>query len=291
MPATLSNRDLNRALLARQWLLERREASIESTLEHVVGLQAQTPQSPYYAMEARLEGFNPQAMSNQLARREAVRGTLFRGTIHWVTLRDWLRIRPLIQPVVERLFRGQRTFASAVHGLDIDQLRSAGLTLLVETPRTGSELGRLLQTTWPDRDGRALANAAQYLEPVVQAPPRGLWRQGGQPVLASPPRFLPDYDNVFLSHAERSRIMSDEHWAHWTTRAGVGTNAFRVDGFCAGLWRMPRERETATLLIGPVRPLSDEQRAAFEAEGTRPLRFAAPEGAALAIQFAPVSRV
>lgn len=122
-----------------------------------------------------------------------------------------------------------------------------------------------------DEHGRELVDLADAPRPDPESP--------------APPRFLPDYDNVFLSHADRSRIVSDEHRRHWAAGAGIDANTFLVDGFGAGLWRIRRAAEAATLVIGPIRPLSADQRAALELEGARLLRFAAP-GATHAIEFA-----
>ncbi len=91
-PAVLSRRELNRALLARQLLLRRHELSPEQALEQLVGMQAQEPQAPYVGLWSRLEPYDPNDLSELIANRGAVRGTLMRCTVHLVTRRDWARL-------------------------------------------------------------------------------------------------------------------------------------------------------------------------------------------------------
>ena len=69
MTDVLSAAALNRALLARQLLLERRALSAEAALEHLVGMQAQEPQEPYVGMWSRLSGLDPAEPSGLLADR------------------------------------------------------------------------------------------------------------------------------------------------------------------------------------------------------------------------------
>ena len=101
----LSRRALNRALLARQMLLERVDRPVVDVVEHLVPMQAQVPIDPYVALWSRIRGFDPLELSGMLERREAARGTLHRATLHLATKRDFLELRPLVQPVAERGFR------------------------------------------------------------------------------------------------------------------------------------------------------------------------------------------
>jgi len=78
----LRQRALNRALLARQLLLRRERRDLIETIEHLVGVQAQAPSNPYVALWARLDGFQPDELSQAIAARRAVRTTLMRATIH-----------------------------------------------------------------------------------------------------------------------------------------------------------------------------------------------------------------
>lgn len=180
MPArTLSLRELNRALLARHQLLERRRTRPLDAVERLVGLQAQEPRDPYVALWTRLDGFRPEVLSTALEKRRAVRLTLFRGTLHLVSARDAYALRPLVQPVVERTYRGQAPFRRAVEGLDLGELVAFFRRLLEERPHTRAELVRAAAERWPDRDANSLGYA-MYLAPTVQVTPRGLWGRTGR---------------------------------------------------------------------------------------------------------------
>src|SRR6266850_7352710 len=97
--SVLSLRTLNRALLERQMLLRRRKLGSLDALEHLVGMQAQVPNTPYIGLWTRLEGFQPADLAQLITDRRAVRIALMRSTIHLVSARDCLRLRPLLQPV------------------------------------------------------------------------------------------------------------------------------------------------------------------------------------------------
>jgi hypothetical protein len=84
----LTARALNRALLARQGLLERSRVPALDMVERLVGMQAQVPENPYVALHARLHDFDPDELSAAIAVGRAVRAQLMRGTIHLVTRRD-----------------------------------------------------------------------------------------------------------------------------------------------------------------------------------------------------------
>jgi hypothetical protein len=85
-----------------------------------------------------------------------------------------------------------------------------------------------------------------------------------------PVRFLPDYDNVLLSHADRTRVMSEEH-----RKAGsIGRATILVDGFVRGIWKISKAARTATLTITPFDRLSKSDSEELHAEGSRLLDFA-----------------
>lgn len=122
----LSLRALNRATLDRQWLIERRPASALEAIEHLVGMQAQVPLSPYVGLWSRLESFEPSELAGLLEDRKAVRGSMMRATIHLMSSRDFLAIRPLVQPRLEReVFQNQTYGRKRLEGLDMDAVLRA----------------------------------------------------------------------------------------------------------------------------------------------------------------------
>ncbi len=177
-PEVLSRRALNRALLERQRLLRRVPAPVIETIEHLVGMQAQAPFPPYFGLLARLEGFRADDLAGLLLSRDVVRVALMRGTIHLVSARDGLALRPLIQPVLNRALA--TTFGRQLAGADLPAVAAAGRALTAEQPRTFAELGGLLAQTWPGHPPGALAQAVRALVPLVQVPPRAVWGQAGQ---------------------------------------------------------------------------------------------------------------
>jgi hypothetical protein len=96
------------------------------------------------------------------------------------------------------------------------------------------------------------------------------------PDVPAPPRFLYDFDNLLLSHADRSRVVTDEHRAQLYGPDHPNPAAFLIDGRTAGEWRIARERNRATLRIRPYLPLAPADERALTEEGAGPLAFVAP---------------
>ncbi|MEU4146981.1 winged helix DNA-binding domain-containing protein [Streptomyces parvulus] len=102
------------------------------------------------------------------------------------------------------------------------------------------------------------------------------------PDTPAPPRLLPEFDNLLLSHADRTRLVPPAHKG----RTWTGNQAHRVllvDGFVAGLWRT----ENDTLVVEPFGRLTEEERAGITAEGERMLAVLHPE-AAYGVRFGTV---
>ncbi|TDG00924.1 winged helix DNA-binding domain-containing protein [Paenibacillus piri] len=184
----LGPRELNRALLARQFLIQRARLSVADALEHLIGLQSQAPLPPYIGLWTRLDGFTHDSLSRLMLNRDAVRIALMRSTIFLVTARDCLALRPLLQPVLDRGFKGNH--GRKLAGADPHAAAAVGRELVEEQPRTFNELGQLLQSRWSEADPAALAAAVRTLVPLVQIPPRGIWGQGGQAMHTSAEHWL-----------------------------------------------------------------------------------------------------
>jgi hypothetical protein len=165
---TLTRRELNRALLARQLLLERGRMPLPRALEAVGGIQAQYAPSMYIGLWSRLENLERRALTDALIERTIVQATLMRVTIHLVSREDfwpfalatrdarralWLRSRP--EPISAAAMAGAaRTVRRRLSGGN--QLKRTELEALVGKPRAlGSGL-------WVD---------------LVRAPPSGTWER------------------------------------------------------------------------------------------------------------------
>ncbi len=349
----LDRRALNRATLARQLLLERARLPAVAALERLAGMQAQAPHAPYVGLWSRLEDFRAAELAELITGRLAVRAPLMRATLHLVTDRDFLRLRPVLQPVLERSFAGS---PFDIAGIDRQALLEAGRALLDKRPRTRPELGTALGERWPDRDAASLAQAITYLVPVVQVPPRGVWGSGGaarwttaetwldhpaapgasredvvlrylaafgpatirdvqtwsgltrlaevidrlrpklrtfrdergcelfdlpdaprpDPVAPAWPRFLPEYDNLLLSHADRSRFIPGGERVPLPPGLGARTGTLLVDGFVRATWTIRRRGPCAVLQIEGFDRLH-RHREAIREEGARLLGFAAAD--------------
>jgi hypothetical protein len=102
----------------------------------------------------------------------------------------------------------------------------------------------------------------------------------------APVRLVAEFDNLVLSHADRSRVISAEHLRRLSTINGIFPGSVLIDGFVAGMWRLVRNRDAATLTIELFGPTSDRDALVREAE--RVLAFCSPE-ASHDIRFGPLA--
>ena len=102
----------------------------------------------------------------------------------------------------------------------------------------------------------------------------------------APPRFLPDYDNLVLSYADRRRVISDEHRKKVFLSAARVRATFLIDGFVRGAWKVEKTRRIATLEIEPFENLSREDRDALQDEGERLVRFVGEGAEEYEVRFA-----
>ncbi|PYC76659.1 hypothetical protein C7C46_22050 [Streptomyces tateyamensis] len=229
----LGPRALNRALLARQYLLAPAALTPAQLVDHLVGLQAQAAEAPYYALWSRLPDFAPEQLDALLVDRSAVRLGLQRGTIHLVSAADCLRWRTLFQPVLEQ---GVRNRAALLAGLDLDAVVARGRALVEAEPRTFQELGTLLAADFPDRDPAALAQVLRARLALVQVPPRGLWRTGGAAAhttaeqwLGAPLGAAPEPDELILRYLRAFGPASVADVQKWSGLTRLGPAVKRLD--------------------------------------------------------------
>jgi hypothetical protein len=364
----LSRRTLSRATLARQLLLERSGMSTVDALEHLVGMQAQAPNAPYVGLWTRLAGFRAETLAELVSSRTAVRTHLMRATVHLVTARDCLALRPVMQPVMDRAYQSspfRKALSAAPSTVDLSRLTAEARSMLGERPLTRVELGQLLAERWPGVDPTALSYTATSLVPAVQVPPRGVWGASGpaawasieswlgrpldpqpsaaravlrylaafgpasvadirawsglggvrelvsgldlrtfrdesgvrlldlpdaplpDPDLPAPARFLPEYDNLLLSHADRGRVIPDGRRPPLYPGNGAGFGTFLLDGEHRGTWRIDRATDAVSLVVEPFAPLSTTDAEELTGEGTALLRFIAGTSPAGEVTFAP----
>lgn len=365
-PGELSRRALNRATLERQLLLTRSSMTVPDAVEHLVGLQAQTPHSWYAGLWSRLENLDPVGVGQLLERRALVRVALMRSTLHLVTAKDLAPLRSWVQPVLDRdLFRNQ-THGTPIATVDVPALVAAGRKALADGPLTNRDLGAILAEQWPDCPPATLVYGIRNQVPLVQVPPRAVWGRSGpiahttadtwlgaMPATAAdagaiirrylaafgpasirdmqtwsgltklrevvdalrrslhtfrdeqgaelfdlpdaprpdestpaPPRFLYDFDNVLLSFADRTRIVTEAH-ARAYQRLRPTPQAVLVDGFTAGDWVVDHGADgTATLTIRPYdRDFPTDSTGPLHEEGSALLRFLAPDAAAHTVEM------
>ncbi|NVJ03126.1 winged helix DNA-binding domain-containing protein [Myxococcus sp. AM009] len=185
----LGQRALNRALLQRQWLLQRSRAGVGEALEHLVGLQAQATHPPYGGLWTRLEGFQQEALTRLITERQVVRAGMMRGTLHLVTARDCLALRPVLQPALDRGLK-HASHGKQLAGVDVQALVARGRALLEACPSPRGELGQRLQEQWPGHDASALSMGFSSLVPLAVVPPCGTWGHGERMVYATAESWL-----------------------------------------------------------------------------------------------------
>jgi hypothetical protein len=173
----LDNRALNRATLARQYLLTRAGSSVPEAVAHLCGLQAQEPQEPFTGLWSRLTDFKPGQLDDALTGRTVVRTHLMRRTVHLVTSEDALAWRARYDTMLRRRVLG--TWRRELAGVDVDEVAAAGRAVIADgRPRTMTELVQAVEHRWPGAPRRVLGELlVAALIPMAQLPPRGLWHQ------------------------------------------------------------------------------------------------------------------
>src|SRR6478735_3384990 len=169
-PRVLTQRELNRALLARQLLLERATLSIPRTLERMCGLQDQYAPSGYIGLWTRIHGFQRSDLTRALERRAVIQASLMRATIHLVSRRDyWPFSTAIDEPLREWWFRATKRRHEEKRLRAID---ARGRSLLTRGPKRKKEILEALKLPASDFVGVGLWT------PLVRVPPSGTWENG-----------------------------------------------------------------------------------------------------------------
>ena len=361
--SALTLRQLNRATLARQLLLEREKTSALKAIGRLFAMQAQLPRPAFIGLWSRVAGFEREELKGLLHRRDVVRGTLLRGTLHLLSAKDFLAIRDAFTPMLEKAIG--TVLRERAKGLDVAVLVPQALAYLQAQPRTFEEVRAHLSALHPKGDGRAMGFAMRCALKLVQVPIEAPWsfppeaafspaeqwlgkklsavadlrplvlrylegfgpasvadmqtwsglKELGGPFeqlrpklktfldprgrelfdlpkaprpaeeVDAPVRFLPDYDNLLLGHADRTRVISDGHRALIATKNLMILPTFLVDGFAAGTWKIDRARAAATLTLKPFEALPKKARAELTQEGAALLRFVEPDAGKQVVRF------
>ena len=162
----LTLRALNRATLARQMLLQRERVTAREAVERLAGMQAQVAKPPFIGLWTRIEGFERGQLAKAIVKKDVVRGTLMRGTIHLVSRSDYLAWRMPIQPV---LTRGAAAIARSAY--DPAELCEIARKFFDARPCTFEELREL----FPKGDERLMAYTVRMHLPLVMVPDESPW--------------------------------------------------------------------------------------------------------------------
>ena len=254
---TLTGRELNRAALARQLLLDRAEMPLTEALQQIGGIQTQYAPSGYVGLWTRLRDFRRDALTDALVDRSAVQATLLRATIHVVARSDFwpcsIAIREARRTWALRL-RPERGEAAMIAAAEA--LRRA----LADGPKSVKELGGLA-------DG-FLGHYGVWVD-TVRVPPSGTWerRRADRLALAEqwmgpPPRSHTGTDPVeldeALAHIVRAylRAFGPARWADIASWAGIPVGSARRGGAVLTLEHY-RDESGRELVDLPGAPLPD----------------------------------
>jgi hypothetical protein len=168
----LTTRELNRALLARQLLLERSSMSVVRAVDRVAGLQTQYAPSAYVSLWSRLRDFRRDALTRALEQRRVVEATLLRSTIHIVSPRDYHLFGAGVRRGRQEWWL--RAVRKELGDLDITKVAETVRGWFADGPRKAPDLKRALADEgYPSFVWSGLGG---WLD-LVRVPPSGTWEQ------------------------------------------------------------------------------------------------------------------
>jgi hypothetical protein len=183
----VTSRQLNRATLARQLLLQREQATVVDAVRRVLALQAQEPASPYIALWNRLADFDPTDLDAAFADGAIVKASLMRITLHAVASADHPTFREAVLGTLRAAGLHDRRFKET--GLSIDDADALipALVGFVEVARSRAEIEELLGEQLGSPPAAGLWRALRMSAPWVHAPTGGAWSFGTQPSFRAAP--------------------------------------------------------------------------------------------------------
>jgi hypothetical protein len=338
----LTQRELNRATLARQLLLKRKRVSAAGVIEHLAGMQAQWPPAPYVGIWSRATTFRREGLELSLLAGDVVKASLMRNTLHLVTRRDYpvfwtalhdipswpdaaaiadgVRIAPLIRELAlagplrnqdalaylerehglrdvhrNRVWHVARTRSHVTHAPQtaLWTSRPLGLFAPLDEPEPLDKRVAIREivrrylaafgpasradiATWSGMRIADFASALETLEPLRRFRDergRELLDLPRAPLpsadLPAPVRLLPKWDNLLLSHDDRTRVLPEEYRKLMIAKNGDVAQAVLVDGSVAGEWKADKKGKIALTLYAPLprvaRREADDEAARLEA--------------------------
>ncbi|MDX6471222.1 MAG: hypothetical protein QOK22_38 [Gaiellaceae bacterium] len=335
----LTQRELNRATLARQLLLRRKRLTPVAVIEQLAGMQAQWPPAPYVGIWSRTTTFERAKLERALLAGDVVKASTMRNTLHLVTRRDYpvfwtalhdipswpdeaaiadgVRIAPRIRELAlaeplrtqealaylerehglvdvhrNRVWHVARTRSHVMHAPQtaLWSSRPQGLFAALDEPEPLEKLVAIAEivkrylaafgpasradiATWSGMRVVDFAPALEALEPL-----RRFRDERGRELLdlpraplpaadvAAPVRLLPKWDNLLLSHADRTRVLPEEYRKLIVGKNGDVAQAFLVDGVVAGEWKADKRGKVT---LEPYAPLPRAARREAEDEAAR----------------------
>jgi hypothetical protein len=356
-------RELNRATLARQMLLEHEALPAPAAIERLVGLQAQLALPPYVGLWTRLRDFRRDDLAGPIESRAVVKASLMRGTLHLFTAADYIQFRAALQPMLSAGWSSIAKRRGA--NFDLDKLLAAARRYIGEAPRTFAEISTWVAELMPDCDVGAMRYGVRMHLPLVQVPSSAGWSYSNKPAFTlaepwigrpiapqdnllelllrylaafgpvsvtdaqawlglpnlkdrfeelrpqlqcyrdeqrrelfdlpdrplpagdvpAPVRFLPEFDNLLLSHSKRTRVIADVHRSKVYLPGLRVAATILVDGFVRGVWKIEKAKNAATLLIEPFEALAKPDRTVLTEEGEPLIRFVEPQARSFEIRF------
>jgi hypothetical protein len=248
----LTQRELNRSLLARQLLLERASLPIPRALERIGGIQDQYAPNAYIRLWSCLRGFRRDDLTSALERRSVVQGTLMRSTIHVVSSRDYWAFAVAIRGPQRAWWL--RTRKPQRREQDLERQAEKLRALMADGPRRQSELVAVVGQSW--------GMVGPWLE-LVRAPPSGTWESRRAHLFQTAETWLgpedvepaPALDHLVRRYLTAFGPAAREDIAKW---AGIG-----VDDVSTAVARLElrrfRDEAGGELLDVPRAPLPDPE--------------------------------